>query len=212
MPRLQGGATRTNRGIDSARSRAGILTRTVESEAEAAYSAPCIGLGSPKASPAPLPALSGLSSLTQQATRGPAPQPTMYDPQLVQPMRDELTALGIKELLTPEDVDAAMKSEGTTLVVVNSVCGCAAGSARPAVRLALMNGKKPDNVVTVFAGMEADATARAREYFKPYRPSSPQMALMKDGQLLEMVQRQDIEGKQPDQLAQDLSAAFDKHC
>ena len=136
----------------------------------------------------------------------------MYDPQLVQPMRDELTALGVKELLTPDDVDAAMKSEGTTLVVVNSVCGCAAGSARPAVRLALMNGKKPDNVVTVFAGMEADATARAREYFKPYRPSSPQMALMKDGQLLEMVQRQDIEGKQPDALAQDLSAAFDKHC
>ncbi len=136
----------------------------------------------------------------------------MYDPQLVQPMRDELTALGVQELLTPDDVDAAMKADGTTLVVVNSVCGCAAGSARPAVRLALMNPKKPDRVVTVFAGMEADATARAREYFKPYRPSSPQMALMKDGQLLEMVQRQDIEGKQPDALARDLSAAFDKHC
>ncbi len=136
----------------------------------------------------------------------------MYDPQLVQPMRDELTALGIQELLTPDDVDAAMKADGTTLVVVNSVCGCAAGSARPAVRLALMNGKKPDHVVTVFAGMEGEATARAREYFKPYRPSSPQMALMKDGQLLEMLQRQDIEGKQPDALARDLSAAFDKHC
>ena len=105
-----------------------------------------------------------------------------------------------------------MREEGTTLVVVNSVCGCAAGSARPGVRLALMNAKKPSRIVTVFAGMETEATARAREYFKPYRPSSPQIALMKDGQLLEMIQRQDIEGKQPNQLARDLSAAFDKHC
>ncbi|MEZ6003692.1 MAG: BrxA/BrxB family bacilliredoxin [Planctomycetota bacterium] len=136
----------------------------------------------------------------------------MYDPQLVQPMRDELTSIGAKELLTPEDVDAAMRQEGTTLVVVNSVCGCAAGSARPAVRLAMMHDKKPTNLVTVFAGMESDATARAREYFKPYRPSSPQMAIMKDGQLLEMIQRQDIEGKQAAQLARELSAAFDKHC
>ncbi|HPF14391.1 MAG: BrxA/BrxB family bacilliredoxin [Planctomycetes bacterium] len=136
----------------------------------------------------------------------------MYDPQMVQPMRDELVAIGAKQLMTPDDVDAAMRAEGTTLVIVNSVCGCAAGSARPGVRLSMMNAKKPDHIVTVFAGMEGDATARAREYFKPYRPSSPQIALMKDGQLLEMIQRQDIEGKQPDALARDLSAAFDKHC
>ncbi|MCA9002494.1 MAG: BrxA/BrxB family bacilliredoxin [Planctomycetes bacterium] len=136
----------------------------------------------------------------------------MYDPQMVQPMRDELTSLGIKELLTPEDVDQAMKMEGTTLVIVNSVCGCAAGSARPAVRLSLMGEKRPTNLVTVFAGMEGEATARAREYFKPYRPSSPQMALMKDGQLLHMVQRQDIEGKGPDALARELSAVFETHC
>lgn len=136
----------------------------------------------------------------------------MYDPQMVQPMRDELTSIGITELLTPEDVDASMKAEGTTLVFVNSVCGCAAGSARPGLRLSLMNEKKPTRVVTVFAGMEGDATKRTREYFKPYRPSSPQIALMKDGQLLKMIQRQDIEGKQPDALARDLSDAFNEHC
>ncbi|MFT4647375.1 MAG: putative YphP/YqiW family bacilliredoxin [Glaciecola sp.] len=136
----------------------------------------------------------------------------MYDPQMVQPMRDELTSIGVKELLTPEDVDQAMKQEGTTLIIVNSVCGCAAGSARPALRLSLMGEKKPTNIVTVFAGMEGEATQRARDYFKPYRPSSPQMALMKDGQLLQMIQRQDIEGKGPEVLARDLAAAYDEHC
>ena len=136
----------------------------------------------------------------------------MYDPQLVQPFRDELTRLGVKELKTPDDVDAAMRAEGTTLVFVNSVCGCAAGSARPGLRLSLINGKKPDHIVSVFAGMEQEATARAREYFKPYRPSSPQIALMKDGQLLEMIQRQDIEGKQPEMVAKALTQAYDEHC
>jgi len=136
----------------------------------------------------------------------------MYDPVLVQPMRDELTKIGVKELATPKDVDDAMKQSGTTLVFVNSVCGCAAGSARPGLRLAMMNAKKPDRVVTVFAGMETDATQRAREYFKPYRPSSPQIALMKDGQLLKMIQRQDIEGRQPAQVAKVLSDAFDQFC
>ena len=136
----------------------------------------------------------------------------MYDPQLVQPFRDELTRLGVKELKTPDDVDAAMRAEGTTLVFVNSVCGCAAGSARPGLRLSLINGKKPDHIVSVFAGMEQEATARAREYFKPYRPSSPQIALMKDGQLLEMIQRQDIEGKQPETVAKALTKAYDEHC
>ncbi len=104
----------------------------------------------------------------------------MYDPRLVQPFRDELTSIGVKELMTPADVDAALKQPGTTLVFVNSVCGCAAGSARPGLRLSLMGAKKPDRVVTVFAGMERDATQRAREYFRPYQPSSPQIALMKD--------------------------------
>jgi putative YphP/YqiW family bacilliredoxin len=136
----------------------------------------------------------------------------MYDPVMVQPMREELTSLGVKELKTSEEVDQAMKTQGTTLVFVNSVCGCAAGSARPGLRLSLMNEKKPANMVTVFAGMETEATARAREYFRPYRPSSPQRARMKDGQLLKMVQRQDIEGKNPQQVAETLSAAFEEFC
>jgi len=136
----------------------------------------------------------------------------MYDPQLVQPFRDELTSLGVSELLNTEDVDAAMRQPGTTLVFVNSVCGCAAGSARPGFRLSLLNEKKPNHTVTVFAGMETDATARAREYFKPYRPSSPQIALLKDGQLVAMIQRQDIEGKQPEQVAQSLTDAYNEHC
>lgn len=136
----------------------------------------------------------------------------MYDPQLVQPFRDELTSLGVQELMTPEHVDEAMRKPGTTLVFVNSVCGCAAGSARPGYRLSMLNGKKPDNVVTVFAGMEKEATERAREYFKPYRPSSPQIALMKDGQLVKMIQRQDIEGKQPQQVAESLTSAYDEFC
>lgn len=136
----------------------------------------------------------------------------MYDPQLVQPFRDELTSLGVQELTTPEQVDEAMRQPGTTLVFVNSVCGCAAGSARPGYRLSLLGDKKPDRAVTVFAGMEKEATERAREYFKPYRPSSPQIALMKDGQLVKMIQRQDIEGKQPQQVAEALSTAYAEFC
>ena len=136
----------------------------------------------------------------------------MYDPQMVQPFRDELTSIGVQELLTADAVDAAMKESGTTLVFVNSVCGCAAGSARPGLRLSMLGDKKPDRVVTVFAGMERDATERAREYFKPYQPSSPQIALMKDGQLVHMIQRHDIEGQQADAVAQNLQAAFGEHC
>ncbi len=136
----------------------------------------------------------------------------MYDPQMVQPFRDELTSIGVKELLTSEDVDTAVKAPGTTLVFVNSVCGCAAGSARPGLRLSMMSEVKPDNVVTVFAGMEREATERAREYFKPYQPSSPQIALMKDGQLVHMIQRHDIEGQQADAVAKNLSEAYAKHC
>jgi putative YphP/YqiW family bacilliredoxin len=136
----------------------------------------------------------------------------MYDPEMVQPMRDEVTKLGLKELKTPADVESAMKQPGTTLVFVNSVCGCAAGGARPGLRLALMNAKKPANMVTVFAGMETQAVEKAREYFKPYRPSSPQIAVLKDGKLVKMIQRQDIEGRQPADVAKSLVEAFNEHC
>lgn len=136
----------------------------------------------------------------------------MYDPELVKPMRAEVTSLGAQELLTPADVEKAVGQPGTTLIFVNSVCGCAAGGARPGLRLALMNQKKPQHVTTVFAGMETAAVERAREFFKPYRPSSPQIALMKDGKLVKMLQRQDIEGKSPQQIAESLATAFNEHC
>ena len=136
----------------------------------------------------------------------------MYDPDLVKPMREEVTRLGARELLTPADVDAAVQKPGTTLLFVNSVCGCAAGGARPGLRLSLMHGKKPGQIVTVFAGMETAAVEKAREYFKPYRPSSPQIALLKDGKLVKMIQRQDIEGKDPQAVAKALTDAYDQHC
>jgi len=136
----------------------------------------------------------------------------MYDPVLVQPMRDELTRLGVKELKTPSEVETAVKQPGTTLVFVNSVCGCAAGGARPALRLSLMNQKKPKHIVTVFAGMDREAVAKAREFFKPYQPSSPQIALMKDGAVVKMWQRHDIEGRDPSVIARSLTEAFDEFC
>lgn len=136
----------------------------------------------------------------------------MYDPEMVQPMRDELTRLGLKELRTPKDVEEAVKKPGTTLVFVNSVCGCAAGGARPGLRMSMIHQKKPDNMVTVFAGMETEATAKAREYFAPYRPSSPQIALLKDGKLVKMIQRHDIEGQDPANVAKMLTAAYDQFC
>ncbi len=136
----------------------------------------------------------------------------MYDSALVQPFRDELTQLGVTELMTAEAVDEALRQPGTTLVFVNSVCGCAAGSARPGLRLSLEGDTKPDHVVTVFAGMEKEATERAREYFKPYRPSSPQIALMKDGQLVKMMQRQDIEGNDAVSVGEALSETYQEHC
>jgi bacilliredoxin len=140
--------------------------------------------------------------------------PTMrYDPRFVQPMREELTRIGFTELLTPADVDAAVgEQHGTMLLVVNSVCGCAAGRARPAVAQALTHATRPDRLTTVFAGMELDATSRARSYFAPYPPSSPQIALFKDGRLAFMLERKDIEGRAPDVIAADLVAAFEEHC
>ena len=136
----------------------------------------------------------------------------MYDPPAVQPMRDELKRVGVRELLTPADVDAVLKEKGTTLIVVNSVCGCAAGGARPAVMLALQHKVIPDQMSTVFAGMDREATEKARSYFKGYPPSSPCIALLKDSEVVAIVQRQDIEGRTPQQIATALTAAFDKHC
>jgi len=137
----------------------------------------------------------------------------MYDSELVQPMREEVTRLGLKELRTSKDVDEAMKQPGTALVFVNSVCGCAAGGARPGLRMALqMAQKKPANLYTVFAGMEREATDKARSFWAPYRPSSPQFAIMKDGKLVTMIQRHDIEGQPPAMVAQILTKAFEQHC
>ncbi len=136
-----------------------------------------------------------------------------YNPMLVAPMREEMTRMGVQELTTPADVDAALGDpKGTTLVIVNSVCGCAAGNARPALALALAHGVKPDSVVTVFAGQDLDATARARQFFADYQPSSPSMALLKDGEVVHFVHRHQIEGRPPQAVAGDLIAAFDRHC
>ena len=137
----------------------------------------------------------------------------MYDPQMVQPMREELTRIGFEELRTPEAVDAALAAEtAPTLVVVNSVCGCAARYARPAVAIALQHTKRPARLTTVFAGQDAAATARAREYFTGYPPSSPQMGLLKDGELVYMLERRNIEGRPAADIAADLVAAFDRFC
>lgn len=136
-----------------------------------------------------------------------------YDPNLVRPMREELTSLGFQELLTPEDVDGFMAQRtGTALVVVNSVCGCAAGMARPGVSLALQQGPRPDRLGTVFAGMEADAVARARSYFDGYPPSSPSLALFRDGELVYFVPRHQIEGRMAIDVANDLTRALEEHC
>lgn len=137
----------------------------------------------------------------------------MYMKDMVQPMRDELTSLGIKELLTPEEVgDALAQSKGTALVVVNSVCGCAAGQCRPGVAKALQNDSLPDHLFTVFAGQEKEATAKAREYFAPYPPSSPSIALLKDGELVHFIERHQIEDRSAEAIAAELTAAFDQHC
>ena len=136
-----------------------------------------------------------------------------YDPRLVQPMRDEMVRMGAKELLTVVDVDAALgDSRGTILVFVNSVCGCAAGGARPALSLALTHPVRPQQVVTVFAGQDTEATSRARQYFSDYAPSSPSMALLRDGEVVHFVHRHMIEGHAPGDVARDLTAAFDRHC
>ncbi len=136
-----------------------------------------------------------------------------YDPRMVQPMREEMTRMGVRELQTVPDVDAAMSdTHGTTLVFINSVCGCAAGTARPGLSLALKHATKPRSIVTVFAGQDLDATTRARQFFSDYAPSSPSMALLRDGEVVHFVHRHMIEGRSPQQIAADLTAAFDQHC
>ncbi len=136
-----------------------------------------------------------------------------YSEILIRPMREDLTRHGVEELRTAEAVDDAVRnSKGTLMVVVNSVCGCAAGKARPGVALALQNGVKPDRVATVFAGADIEATERARSYFTGYGPSSPSIALLKDGQLVYMLERYQIEGRDAQQIAGELTQAFDKHC
>lgn len=136
-----------------------------------------------------------------------------YEPALVQPMREELSRIGVTELLAAEDVDRFMEDkEGTTFLVVNSVCGCAAGSARPAVAQALQEDPKPQRVATVFAGQDLDATERARSYLADYPPSSPSFALFRDGELVNLFPRHRIEGRDPQSIAADLRELFDRHC
>ncbi len=141
-------------------------------------------------------------------------RPPMYDPDAVQPMRDELIAVGFTELLTSEEVDKAInvKDDKTILVMVNSVCGCAAGSARPGVSLALQNKNIPDKLYTVFAGMEREAVDKARQYIKGFPPSSPSIALFKNGELIYFMQRYDIEGRSKIDIAEALKEAFDEVC
>lgn len=142
-----------------------------------------------------------------------AGRPPIYDPEAVIPMRDELKAVGFEELLTPEDVDQAIQNNtGTLLVVINSVCGCAAGSARPGVALALQHTTIPDRLMTVFAGMERDAVDRLREYLVGYPPSSPFMVIFEGDKPVFVLQRMDIEGHTPQEIAADLASAFEKYC
>lgn len=136
----------------------------------------------------------------------------MYPEEIVQPMRDELTAVGFKQINEVEKIEEEINASGTTLVVVNSICGCAAANARPGVRFSLDNEKVPNNLVTVFAGVDREATDAARALMVPFPPSSPSMALFKDGELVHMLERHHIEGRNADIIAENLRAAYDVHC
>ena len=137
----------------------------------------------------------------------------MYPAEIVMPMKAQLTEQGFEDLKTPDAVDAAMKQEGTTLLVINSVCGCSAGTARPGVLMAVQNStKKPDHLATTFAGFDMDAVKQARTYLLPYPPSSPSIALVKDGQLVHMIERHMIEGRPAQMIAANLMQAFEEHC
>jgi putative YphP/YqiW family bacilliredoxin len=135
-----------------------------------------------------------------------------YPELFIAPMRAELTRLGVRELRTTADVDQAVAASGVTMIIVNSVCGCAAGKARPGVAMALQHDRRPDLVATVFAGGDLEATDRARAYFAPYPPSSPSMGLLRDGKLVFMLQRSEIENRDARQIADRLTAAFDQFC
>ena len=135
-----------------------------------------------------------------------------YSELMIRPMREELTRIGVEELRTPEDVDRTLANKGTVMVVVNSICGCAAGKARPGIARALQHSVRPDKVATVFAGADIEATEKARSYFTGYEPSSPSIALLKDGELVYMMERRQIEGKDAWQVANELTQAFDQHC
>lgn len=136
----------------------------------------------------------------------------MYPKEIYEPMKAELTALGFDDLLTTSDVEDALKKNGTTLVVVNSVCGCAAANARPAVRMSLSNEVKPDNLVTVFAGVDSEATDTARSNMVPFPPSSPSIALFKDGELIHMIERHHIEGRPAEVISDNLISAYNEYC
>ncbi|HKL89726.1 MAG TPA: BrxA/BrxB family bacilliredoxin, partial [Allomuricauda sp.] len=137
---------------------------------------------------------------------------SMYPEELVKPMREDLASAGFEELHTSEAVNEALKKDGTTLVVVNSVCGCAAANARPAAKLSLQNSKTPNNLVTVFAGVDMEAVATARNHMVPFPPSSPSMALFKDGELVHMIERHHIEGRPAELIAENLIEAYNEHC
>jgi len=136
----------------------------------------------------------------------------MYPAEIVKPMREELTKIGFQELVNSDDVSAALAKPGTTLVVVNSICGCAAANARPGVQFSLQNNKKPDNLVTVFAGVDIEATKSARDMMIPFPPSSPSIALFKNGTLVHMIERHHIEGRTAKLIADNLKEAFNDHC
>ena len=136
----------------------------------------------------------------------------MYPEEIVKPMKEELTSIGFDELLTADDVNIALEKTGTTLIVVNSICGCAAANARPGVHLSLQNNKKPDNLVTVFAGVDTEATNSAREMMIPFPPSSPSIALFKNGALVHMIERHHIEGRPAELIAENLKEAYNQHC
>ncbi|MCC7301582.1 MAG: BrxA/BrxB family bacilliredoxin [Bacteroidia bacterium] len=136
----------------------------------------------------------------------------MYPAEIVIPMKKELTTVGFEDLTNPDDVKSALTGGGTVLCVVNSVCGCAAGAARPGVRLALSGAKKPSRLITVFAGFDTEAVVEARKYFAPYPPSSPCMALFKDGKLVHFIERHHIEGRSAEMLAEHLKMVFDQFC
>lgn len=137
----------------------------------------------------------------------------MYPQEIVIPCREELTEIGVEELKTPEEVeDVLSRQKGTVMLIINSVCGCAAGSARPGVRLALQHPVRPDRVTSVFAGVDTEATARARAYMEGFPPSSPSVAIFKNGDLVYLMERHMIEGRDPDEVARELEGAFNRHC